>query len=241
MSLSRVCGHTRSQNETPWLQSSRYSVNLPPTAQDGSDHPNLSKTHVLRIPVSAWACLQVAQSDQARTWRCRLSRVILGQTLGLSEVQGHLILTAESSDGKSPSRGRCREAVKQTSPCSRPHPCFPTPVCSILPVSLRSMCSHGPLLQAGAQGGRRLHLHGNCVFFLPQHLRFTVKDATPAPSPRSWLWGLTTDAMTAHVSGQLPLPGHFFKADYFMRTFIGDTSLPRLQKSFREGSLGKGG
>ena len=183
----------------------------------------------------------MAQSDQACAWRCRLSRVILGQTLGLSEVQGHLVLTAESSDGKSPSRGRCREAVKQTSPCSRPHPCFPTPVCSILPVSLRSMCSHGPLLQAGAQGGRRLHLHGNCVFFLPRHLRFTVKDATPAPSPRSWLWGLTTDAVTAHVSGQLPLPGHFFKADYFMRTFIGDTSLPRLQKSFREGSLGKGG
>lgn len=46
-SLSQACGHTRSQHETSWLQSSRYSVNLPTTAQDGPDHPHLSKTHVL--------------------------------------------------------------------------------------------------------------------------------------------------------------------------------------------------
>lgn len=152
-----------------------------------------------------------------------------------------LVLIAESSDGKSPSRGWCRVAVEQTSPCSRPYPCFPTPVRSILPVSLRSTCSHRPLCQAGAQGGRHLHLHSNGIFFLPRHLRFTIKDTTSGPSPRSQLWGLTTDAMTAHVNGQLPLPGHFFKANYFMLTFIGDTSLPRLQKSFREGSLEKGG
>ena len=93
----------------------------------------------------------------------------------------------------------------------------------------------------GWRPGRHLHLHGNGIFFLPRHLRFTIKDTTSGPSPRSRLWGLTTDAMTAHVNGQLPLPGHVFKGNYFMLTFIGDTSLPRLQKSFREGSLEKGG
>ena len=95
---------------------------------------------------------------------------------------------------------------------------FPHP--PLLPHTLPQHLSHVPeilsLHQAGAQGGRRLHLHGNRIFFLPRHLRFTTEDTTSAQSPHSWLWGLTTSTVTAHVRGQLPLLGHFFKADYFM-------------------------
>lgn len=90
----------------------------------------------------------------------------------------------------------------------------------LLPHTLPQHLSRVPeilsLCQAGAQGGRCLHLHSNCIFFLPQHLQFTTEDATSAQPPCSWLQGLTTNTVTAHVRGQLPLPAHFFKADYFM-------------------------
>lgn len=219
-------GTHRSQNKTPGCKVYRYSVNLPPTAQDGSDHPTCPKPMFSESP--SLAHLQgMPSGPRLPGRRCRLSRVILGQTLGLSEVQGHLVLTAESSDGKSASRGRCRAAVKQR--LFPPHPCFPTPVCSILPVSLRSTCSHRappPGWRAGRQASPpSRHLR----FFLP---RTPCDSPLKMPHPPDACHGfpVNDDAVTAHISGHCSLPRAISYADYFMRTFIGDTPLPRLQK-----------